>query len=47
MRQPLIALLALAAPAASRAQTAARIESAYTEFDARKCRHTAGKAVED
>jgi hypothetical protein len=47
MRRFLIAFLALTAPAASRAQTAALIDSAYTEFDARKCRHTAGKAVED
>jgi hypothetical protein len=47
MRRFLIVFLALAASAAARAETAAPIESAYTNFDARACRHTAGKVVED
>jgi hypothetical protein len=47
MHQHLIALLALTVPAAAHAQTSAAIESAYTEFDARACRHSAGKFVED
>jgi hypothetical protein len=47
MRRFLIAFLAFTAPAAAQVQTAALIESAYTQFDARKCRHSAGKVVED
>ena len=47
MHRFLIPVLALIAPAAVSAQTGAPAESAYTEFDARACRHTAGKDVED
>jgi hypothetical protein len=47
MHRFLIAFLALTASAAARAQTGAPVESAYTEYDARACRHTAGEAVED
>jgi hypothetical protein len=47
MHRFLTAFLALTASASVGAQTGVPIESAYTDFDARKCRHTAGKIVED
>jgi hypothetical protein len=47
MRRFLFAFLVLIVPAAVRAQSGAPIESAFTEFDARNCRHTPGKVVED
>jgi hypothetical protein len=47
MHRFLIAILALTASAAVHAQTGAPIESAYTQFNARVCRHTAGKDAED
>jgi hypothetical protein len=47
MRPFLIAFLALIASPNARAQTGAPIGSAYTEYNARACCHTAGKVVED
>jgi hypothetical protein len=47
MRRFLFAFFVLIVPTAVRAQSGAPIESAYTNFDARACRHTAGRVVED
>jgi hypothetical protein len=48
MLRPVILLAVLAfLPAPGFSQSAAAIESAYTQFDSNKCRHTRGRDVED